>query len=679
MAMTRIRRCGALFCGASGRPGGVRAILVIQVFQLIESRIQDAFSRHLEIKYGVTAPVALEQPKQAEFGEAAVPVAFQLARQLKKSPKAIATEIVAEIGAIDGVASMEVAGNGYINVRFDRGVYGAALLNPDSKAAPALAGDKIIVEHTNINPNKAAHIGHLRNAILGDTFVRMQRAIGRTVEVQNYIDNTGVQVADVVVGFHYLQQTPLAEVRRMIARTDPPFDYICWDLYARISSYYTDHPDARQWRADTLHAIEDGHGELAEMGHLVADAIVARHLKTMLRLGVEYDVLPRESEILHLQFWARAFAQLKERKAIYLETEGKNAGCWVMPGSAFSSDAEDPDSKVIVRSNGTVTYVGKDIAYQMWKFGLLGKDFYYRRLLTYPDGHELWVSTDEPVESGKTFGQASQVFNVIDTRQSYLQDVVVAGLRALGYPDQAEKSTHFSYEMVALTPRACVDLNIPISDEDKKKAYVEVSGRKGLGVKADDLIDRLIEAASTVVESHEGNHGRTGNRQVAEQIAIGALRYFMLKYTRNTVIAFDMQEALALVGETGPYVQYAAVRAGRITAKLAERGEPPPDFTALTRAHFTAQLTDDGLWQAVVMLSKVPHAIARAVELGEPAHVAKLAFQLAQGYSAFYEAYNVLGEENADRRTLLLWINSYFRMQLELTLNVLGISVPEYM
>lgn len=658
-------------------PGVSRAILGSTVFQLIEVRIQQAFAHYLASKFGITTPVTLEQPKQPEFGEAAVPVAFQLARQLKKAPKAIAAEIVAGIGAIEGVASMEVAGNGYINVRFDRGAYGASLL---VGAAPVEgAAGKIIVEHTNINPNKAAHIGHLRNAILGDTFVRMQRAIGRTVEVQNYIDNTGVQVADVVVGFHYLEKTPLAEVRRLIEHPERPFDYVCWDLYARTSGYYAEHPEALAWRSETLHAIEGGTGEVAEMGHLVADAIVSCHLKTMLRLGIVYDVLPRESEILHLQFWAKAFEQLKERKAIYLETEGKNKGCWVMPGSAFSSDAEDPDSKVIVRSNGTVTYVGKDIAYQMWKFGLLGKDFYYRRLMTYPNGHELWVSTDQPQGNDAAFGRGSQVFNVIDSRQSYLQDVVVAGLRALGYNEQAEKSVHFSYEMVALTPRACIDLNIPISEEDKKKAYVEVSGRKGLGVKADDLIDKLIEAALGVVESHEGNQGRAGNQRVAELIAIGALRYFMLKYTRNTLIAFDMQEALALVGETGPYVQYAAVRAGRITDKLAERGEALPDFGGLGAEVFGRYLADEGLWQAVLSLSKVQQGIGRAAEQGEPAHVAKFAFQLAQGYSAFYESYNVLQEENPERRVMLLWINLYFRRQLELALGVLGIAVPEYM
>ena len=646
-----------------------------KVFQLIEQRIQSAIQTYLQVRYGLDSPVVLEQPKQASFGEIAVPTAFQLARQLKQNPRAIATDIVENAGSIEGVAAMEVAGNGYINVRLDRDIYAKSLLQPQAQSAKP---GKVIVEHTNINPNKAAHLGHLRNAILGDTFVRMLRAAGREDEVQNYIDNTGVQVADVVVGFHFLDKTSIDEVRRLIDHPERSFDYICWDLYARTSAYYKDSPEAIEWRAQTLHAIEAGHGELAEMAHLLADAIVDRHIKTMLRLGVMYDVLPRESEILHLKFWATAFEQLKERKAIYLETEGKNSGCWVMPGSYFSTDteADEEDSKVIVRSNGIVTYVGKDIAYQMWKFGLLGKDFYYRQLFTYPNGHPLWVSTDQDQNNNATFGKAIQVFNVIDSRQSYLQDVVVAGLKALGHPEQAENSVHFSYEMVALTPRTCVDLGIPISDEDKKKAYVEVSGRKGLGVKADDLIDKLIETARTVVESHEDNVGRAGNAEIARQIAIGALRYFMLKFTRNTVIAFDMQEALALVGETGPYVQYAAVRSGKIASKLAERGESMPTFSTL---HFAEFLKDEGLWQAVMSLSKTDQAISRAVELGEPAHVAKFAFQLAQGYSSFYENYNILQEDNVDRKNVLLWINQYFRQQLERALGVLGIEVPEYM
>ncbi len=421
------------------------------MFHLLEERIAEAFAARIESLYGLKMPVQTEQPKQASFGEIAVPAAFQLARQLKKAPKAIAADLSAAVEGIEGVASVEIAGNGYLNLRLDRGFYAAALLAGDAAIA-ARSGEKIIVEHTNINPNKAAHIGHLRNAILGDTFVRMLRSAGRTVEVQNYIDNTGVQVADVVAGFRHREHKSLDDIRGLIASTR--FDYVCWDVYARISAYYDENPDAKAWRAETLHSIEAGSGDEAEIAHLVADAIVDAHLRTMYRLNIEYDVLPRESEILHLQFWATAFELLKSRHAIYLETEGKNAGCWVMPGSAFREESDgEEDSKVIVRSNGTVTYVGKDIAYQLWKFGLLGKDFYYRKWHTYPDGHEVWASTDQPQNNTMRFGAGAKVFNVIDSRQSYLQDVVVAGLRALGFTEQAENSVHFSYEMVALTPR----------------------------------------------------------------------------------------------------------------------------------------------------------------------------------------------------------------------------------
>src|ERR1019366_2552930 len=405
------------------------------VFHILEKQIHAAFRDRLRAGFGVETSFALEQPRQPSFGEIAVPVAFQMAKSLKQAPAKIAASLVEAVGEIPGVSKMEVAGNGYINVRFDRGAYGAALLEgADSVTAGSSA--KIIVEHTNINPNKAAHIGHLRNAVLGDTFVRMLRATGNRVEVQNYIDNTGVQVADVVAGFHFLEKKTPADVGRLLSETR--FDYLCWDLYARTSQHYKDAPEALIWRAQTLHAIEAGEGDLAELAHLIADAIVNAHLATMLRLNVQYDVLPRESEILHLKFWASAFELLKERKAIYFETEGKNSGCWVMPSASFRGDDEaNEDSKVIVRSNGTVTYVGKDIAYQLWKFGLLGKDFYYRPLTRYTDGHEVWVSTDEPQpRPAPAFGGGHTVYNVIDVRQSYLQDVVEAGLRALGFEEQ---------------------------------------------------------------------------------------------------------------------------------------------------------------------------------------------------------------------------------------------------
>jgi arginyl-tRNA synthetase len=554
----------------------------------------------------------------------------------------------------------------------DRGAYAADLMRGES---PAAAGpdEKIIVEHTNINPNKAAHIGHLRNATLGDTFVRMLRAGGKRVEVQNYIDNTGVQVADVVVGFHYLEKKSLADVLALLADPAVRFDYYCWDLYAHTSSYYKDHPEALPWRSATLHAIEAGEGEVAELAHVVADAIVKAHLKTMLRLDVEYDVLPRESEILHLKFWASAFELLKERQAIYFETEGKNSGCWVMPGLS-------EEGKVIVRSDGTVTYVGKDIAYQLWKFGLLGKDFYYRPWQTYADGRILWVTTDEPAVVGQQFGHGTRVFNVIDARQSYLQDVVVAGLRALGYNEQADQSIHFNYEMVALSPRCCADLGIPLSEEDRKRPYVEVSGRKGLGVKADDLMDSLISKALEEVSSRHPDDAAAQNLHVATQIAIAALRYFLLKFTRNTVIAFDLQEALSFEGETGPYVQYSAVRARNILRKLEERGETVPDFASeLDTAAMARQLESEDFWQMLLAASKVDSAVESAVHSGEPAHVARYAFQLAQAYSNFYQKYSIIHEPDREKKVFLLWMTDFFGRQLERTGAILGIQIPEYM
>ena len=432
-----------------------------------------------------------------------------------------------------------------------------------------------------------------------------------------------------------------------------------------------------------------GEGDLAELGHIVADAIVAAHLKTMFRLKIEYDVLPRESEILHLKFWAAAFELLKERKAIYFEEQGKNKGCWVMPSSAFRENTaaveetnEADDSKVIVRSNGTVTYVGKDIAYQLWKFGLLGKDFYYKLWTTYPGGHQVWVTTDQPTnEAAPSFGHAAQVFNVIDSRQSYLQDVVVAGLRALHFQQQADASVHFSYEMVALTPRTCVEMGIQLSEEDKRKPYVEVSGRKGLGVKADDLLDKLIQNSLAEVVHRHPDADPAHRESMARVIAVGALRYFMLKFTRNSVIAFDFHEALSFEGETGPYVQYAVVRAANILKKFADRGEKLPVFEqVLNRDVFASSLQQsEDLWQLVLLASKAGSAVERAISSGEPAHVAKYGFQLAQGFNNFYHEHNVIAEENAERRALLLWLTSYVRGQLLKTLAVLGIQQPAYM
>src|SRR4051812_43484991 len=402
--------------------------------------------------------VVVDQPPNVALGEFALPLSFELAKKLRKPPRKIAEEIVAGLGQLEGFEKFEVAGAGYINARVDRAAFGAGLLS--DKTSRTEQNDKVLVEHTSINPNKAAHIGHLRNAILGDTFVRLLRESGRHVDVQNYIDNTGVQVADVVVGFMHLEKKSKQDIAEMIRKSSEghrrdgqSFDYYCWDLYAKVSQWYEKDEANKKVRLDTLHAIEQGGNEAAEVAEIVSTAVLRRHLETMERLDIEYDFLPRESEILHLQFWDAAFELMKKKGVLTLIKEGKNKGCWVMVRAGGSREKEE-DQKVIVRSNNTVTYVGKDIAYHLWKFGLLpGKDFGYRKFFEYPNKKECWISAESGEAQHPHFGGVKAIYNVIDSRQADPQNNVIEALRLLGYEEAAENYTHFSYEMVALTPR----------------------------------------------------------------------------------------------------------------------------------------------------------------------------------------------------------------------------------
>jgi len=649
------------------------------MFLAFQSRVRDAFADFLKSEYSATPRIVVEQPRP-EFGDLALTFAFELAKSLRRPPRKIAEEVIAKIPPIPGVARMELAGAGYVNVFFDRGAFAAEVLagGQDTPTADRLPQGKVIVEHTNINPNKAAHIGHLRNAALGDTFVRILRGLGCTVEVQNYIDNTGVQVGDVVVGFEHLEQKSLADVEALIADPNSRFDYYCWDLYAKVSRWMEEDKTRHQLRGAALQKIEHGEGDTAKLAEAVAQAIVRAHLATMLRIGVEYDLLPRESEILHLKFWEQCFEQLKERGAIYLESEGKNKGCWVMRADSSgetteSTDAED--AKVIVRSNGTVTYVGKDIAYQLWKFGLLGRNFKYIQFDTYADGRQLWMTST----AGETlpFGGASRVYNVIDTRQSYLQNIVVMGLRALGYQQQADNSVHFAYEVVALSPRCCKELGIELSAEDAKRPYIEVSGRKGLGVKADDLMDTLYERALAEVVSRHADRDVAFQQTVARQIATGALRFFLLKFTRNTVIAFDFAEALSFDGETGPYVQYAAVRAANILRK-AEAYDPPSPSLEIVKAALDGEGGND-FWQLFLLTSQAMSASEQALHASEPAVLARYTFRLAQEFNTFYHGHHILSEEDTGKRAFLLWMTALVRTRLVEAAGRLGIEIPEAM
>ena len=548
------------------------------MYRYLERRLVEHLREFLRRTYDLeSANIVVEQPPKIEFGEYALPLAFELARKLRKAPRKIAEEIVAGVGAIPGFERFEVAGGGYINVRVSRAELAAALAADEEPAADVPPG-KVLVEHSSINPNKAAHIGHLRNAILGDTFVRLLRFAGREVDVQNYIDNTGAQVADVVVGFLHIEQKSRAQIEALAAA--PRFDYYCWDLYARVSQWYEEDKSNLQARAAMLRSIEEGNNETAAIADLISTAVLKRHLETMDRLDIEYDFLPRESEILHLHFWDAAFAKLKEAGVLAFENEGKNKGCWVMrrAGTAAESltaeDTEDTeekiteeDQKVIVRSNGTVGYVGKDIAYHMWKFGLLGRDFGYQKFYRYPNAHDCWISTTNGEKDHPHFGDVTEIYNVIDARQSEAQNTVIEALRGLGHGEAADRYTHFSYEMVALTPRCAAELGYELSEEDKARPWIEVSGRKGFGVKADDLLDALITSAAKEVDARHPELSEAERAGIATQIAIGALRYFMLKFTKQSVIAFDFKDALSFEGDTGPYAQYAVVRASNIFRK----------------------------------------------------------------------------------------------------------------
>jgi arginyl-tRNA synthetase len=659
------------------------------LYRHLERRLARQIRQFLYRSYGLDLPkIVVEQPPRVELGEYALPLAFELAKTLRKAPRKIAEEIVAGVGPIDGFEKLEVAGAGYINARVKRESLATALAAGEEPKADIPDG-KVLVEHSSINPNKAAHIGHLRNAILGDTFVRLLRFAGREVDVQNYIDNTGVQVADVIVGFLYLEKKSRAEIEELTRQ--PRFDYFCWDLYAQVSRWYEQDKQNRDARQQVLHALEEGGNETAAIADLISIAVLRRHLETMDRLDIEYDFLPRESEILHLHFWDAAFTKLKDSGVLSYEAEGKNKGCWVMRRGRASTtkDVENPeiaeeDQKVIVRSNGTVGYVGKDIAYHLWKFGLLGRDFGYRKFYRYPNKHDCWISTMDGKPDHPHFGDVAEIYNVIDARQAEAQNTVVEALRGLGYNQQADHYTHFSYEMVALTPRCAADLGYRLSDEDKGRSYIEVSGRKGFGVKADDLIDTLISSAKKEVDPRHPQLSDAERMSIATQIAVGALRYFMLKFTKPSVIAFDFKEALSFEGETGPYAQYAVVRASNIFRK----GGLDPDIFCRNVASYIS--TDDyakylnsadgnEIWELWLASSKTSYVIDQCIATTEPAYLAKHVFQLAQLFNAFYHRYPILAEPDEGRKKFLFATIAVVRRELIRALAVMGITVPSAM
>jgi len=664
----------------------------------IQSKVQEQVAAAIRAQFGLAdvPAFAVEVPPSRSLGDLAVTVAFQLARSLRKPPKAIAQDLAPVLGVLPGIAKVVAAPNGYLNLYLDRKAYALDRMNGRVGAVPSTDG-KTVVEHTAINPNKAAHIGHLRNATLGDTIVRVLRFRGTPVEVQNYIDDLGVQVADIVVGFREIEHKSLEDVRRIAQSTR--FDYFCWDLYARVAEWYDADKERPAIRARTLHELEEGGNATTAMANTIVDYIVRAHLQTMARLNIAYDLLTYEGDILRLKFWAQAFEILKSKGAVFLQTEGKLAGCWVMTiddGSNSNDESKDVESrdvereKVIVRSNGVVTYVGKDIANQFWKFGLLGKDFGYRRFATQWNGTTLWATgSGETDPKAPAFGHATRIYNVIDSRQMYLQALLKQALQTLGHPEEAERSIHFSYEMVALSHATARELGYSVAgpgDDIAQKPFVEVSGRKGLGVKIDDLLDLLIAKATTEVGKRNPELSADEQARTASQIAVAAIRYFMLKYSRGKLIVFDIEEALSFEGETGPYLQYAVVRANNIFNKLRER-EGLATVDVLRAVDFAApdELLADGegeggsLWSVVFEASRLDEIVEQVVRSLEFSGLAKYAFGLAQAFNAFYHRFPILNEEDVNRKVWRAAGVAYVRDQLARALDLMGIEVPARM
>ena len=618
--------------------------------------------------------VEISTAPQVSMGDYALAFPFLMAKLLKRAPREIAQEIRPLLESLPGISKVEVAGGGFLNLFLKREVFFRRFLDTVEQSSLDPEESRIIIEHTNINPNKAAHIGHLRNAILGDTLSRCLKYKGERVEVQNYIDDTGIQVVDIVFGFMNLEHKDAAAIADIQER----FDYYCWDLYTRVSAYLSDNPDAQKIRSNILKNIERGENPEAELADIISRRVLRAHLLTMRRLDISYDVLPCESSILRLKFWEKAFHLLKEKKAIFFTESGETKGCWVMA----LEDSQDK-VKIIVRSDETVTYVGKDIAYQLWKFGLLGQDFFYKPFIE-ENGHSIWITTDEPTSFNPDFGKASLVYNVIDTRQAYLQKIVAQGLRSLRFHSEAEKSIHFSYEMVALSPKSLTELGLKVAEEDRDKTFHEVSGRKGLGVKADDLIDRLEEKALVEVSQRNPDFSEEQKKDAAHKIACGALRYFMLKFARNSLIVFDFEEALNFEGETGPYLQYTLVRIRSIFKKLhALEGTEASDIkrSAQPEIHLDA-LPDSEMsdfWDIVFYASQFDDEILHSLRSLEFSHLAKFAFNLCQKFNAYYHKYPILFEKNREIRNIRLLTLLYIERTLSKTQSLMGIPQPQRM
>lgn len=615
-------------------------------------------------------PIDLRFSAQSSFGDYSMPVMSWAGKnKLGRPPLQIAeglAEILRDMRA-SAIHEITVTKPGYLNFLLDRPEVGKEIIErvleagADFGQSKAGVGTKVIVEHTNINSNKAAHVGHLRNSCIGDTVVRMLRSQGYHVEADNYIDDSGVQVADVVVGFALLQKGLLQLPQGNEMLPGESFDYYCSRVYVAIVKVYDDKESelgkqAVELRKTVLHAIE--HGEEPESGPdypaMAADIshqIVQAHLKTMERLNISYDVLPWESAILQSGLWKQTFEVLRQRNLLEKPEAGPMTGCWVLPfgdGEAQTSEGDRTSDKILVKSDGTATYTAKDIAYQLWKFGLtddlgIGVRFRFALWGIQHDGRKLWTMRTPKAVSplaeeapASQFGHAKRVINVIDVRQTYLQQIVYESLRRLGYVEQAENSKHLAYEVVTLSASTAATLGVDTSDG---REFYPMSGRKGIEIKADDLINAAVKRMQEVSEQ-EGKEDLSD--ETIAILAASAIRYFMIRFNLQQIIALDMDEVLRPNGDTGVYLQYAYARANRILRRLHEAGYEIPEQLE----QLPVQL-EQSEWELLRHIDAYPRRLAEASAQTMPSMLAAYAYDLAAHLSDFYEhTPRILSETN---------------------------------
>ena len=578
---------------------------------------------------GVDVEVAL--PPNPSYGDLSSSLPIRLAKDASEKPAELAVKLAAKAAEnLEGtkyVQSVTPHRGGYLNFSIAYPPFFvdsiAAVTTEGNFGEKPSTGKTYAIEHTNVNPNKALHVGHARNLVLGDSLARVMAYLGNNVQALNYIDDSGAQVADVIVGFRFLG-----------IPDSPPegtkFDVYCGDkVYARVNREYSTDPKLKEKQSLVLREIEKGSGEIAEYARGIVRRILSEQLETCWRLGARYDLLNWESQLVHSGLWESVFERMQRDGMVRLESEGENKGCWVIP------DPETGEQKVVVRSDGTAVYVAKDIPYAAWKIGLISDPFGYE---VYRDdqpgkGGRLYSTTlERGTPGGVSFGGADVAVSVIDTKQSYLQRIVSGVLERLE-KGASSRYVHRGYEVVALSRKTASQLGYEIGSD-----FAHMSGRKGLYVNVDAMLSALKEKAREETRKRNPEDSDEWIEDVAEAVSVAALRYELLKPDPDKIIIFDIEESLRFQGDTGPYLLYTYARARRILEKTT--GRPIIGIDGANK------MTTPQERSLVRKLSMMDMSAATAGEYLSPKEMAKFAHELAVAFNDFYENVQVNREED---------------------------------